>query len=272
MTALLIDEVVRDKSYMSEAIEFAKNYLDGKFVLFEPYQAFPKLQQYGSKAILAKKLLSLRLLRMCDRNATVPTPSNQYDVFQFSDQYIGEIAYLQNNGETVIIFCDPARFKLDVKEIGNTYFVNHYEEECNSKISDWISNGRFDIVQKSKIYVPTVDNPLPNKKLCSKYKKVLDEISCGKADKKSDYITVASEVARRNMYHRDLPVEAKNKRKDKMRRIFSCHYNGTQYVSIDMEKGALEAHDRKGKHLGEYSYEGVQTDPPDKSGKHDITV
>ena len=272
MMALLIDEVVRDKSYMSEAIEFAKKYLDGKFVLFEPYQAYPKLQQYSSKAFLAKKLLSLRLLRMCDRNATVPTLNNQYDVFQFSDQYIGEITYLQNNGETVIIFCDPARFKLDVKEIDNTFFINHYEEECNSKISDWISNGRFDIVKKSEIIVPTVDDPLPNRKLCSKYKKVLDEISYGKADKKSDYITVASEVARRNMYHRDLPVEAKNKNKSKMRKIFSCNHNGTQYVSIDMEKGALEAHDRKGKHLGEYSYEGIQSDPPDKSGKHDITV
>ena len=270
MIALLIDETIRNVPYMNEAIEFVSKYVQGQFVLFEPYGAYPKLQQYNARTQVAKKLLKLRLLKICDRNITKPISNKQYEIFQFSEQYIGEITYLQSNGDTVIIFCDPARFKTNAKEICGVFFINHYAEELNSKISNWISDGRFDLIKESKIIVPTTDCPLPNKDLCSRYKQVLDELSRGKTDKKPDYIAVASEVARRNMYCEDLEVQAKNK--GGMRKIFSCNRSGTQYVSIDMEKGTLEAHNKKGKHLGEYNYYGVQTASPDKTGKHDIIV
>lgn len=270
MTALLIDEAVRDIPYMHEVMGFVSEYMHGKFVLFEPYGAYPKLHQHSAKTFIVKTLLELRLLKICDRNITKPTSNKQYDIFQFSEQSIGEIAYLQSNGKTVIIFCDPARFKTDIKEICGTTFINHYAEELNSKISNWISEGRFDLIKESKMIAPTTDAPLPNSDLCYRYKKVLDELSRGKADKKADFRAVASEVARRNMYCEDHEVQAKNK--GAMRKIFSCKRSGVQYVSIDMEKGTLEAHNKKGKHLGEYNYNGVQTAPPDKTGKHDIVV
>ena len=272
MVSPLIDEAVRDESYISEAIKFVNNYIDGKFVFFEPGAEHYKLHQRSQKAAIVRTLHKLRLLEVIDGRETTKITDTHYDILQLSPEFIGEISYLQEKGKLVAILCDPVRFQLNIKKINDTYFINHYAEELDSIISNWISEGRDDLIKFSKMNIPTTTDPLPNKELCSKYKTVLDEVSHGKADKKSDYITVASEVARRNMYQRDLRVEAKNKNKGQIRRIFSFNNNGTQYVSIDMENGTLEAHNKKGKHLGEYNYEGVQTEPPDKSGNHDITV
>lgn len=272
MISFLIDEAIRDISYTKDAIDFIEKYMYGMFVFFAPGTERYKLYQRSQKAVIVQKLQKLRRLIIYDSSKVQETTNKQYDILQLSAEYIGQISYLQKEGNLVAILCDPARFKTDVKEICGAFFINHYAEELNSTISNWISEGRFDLVKHSSLITPTTETPLPNKELCSRYKSVLDRVSYGKADKKSDYIAVASEVARRNMYSEDLRVEAKNKNKGQMRRIFSFNNNGTQYVSIDMENGTLEAHNKKGKHLGEYNYEGVQTEPPDKSGNHDITV
>lgn len=270
MISFLVDEAIRDISYTEDAIDFIEKYMHGTFVFFAPGTERYKLYQRTQKAFLVQKLQKLRLLKVYDSSKVQEMTNKQYDILQFSAEYIGQISYLQKEGKVVAIICDPARFIQDIKEISGTFFINHYAEELNSIISKWISEGRFDLIKQSILIAPTIENPLPNKGLCSRYKKVLDRVSHGKADKKSDYIAVASEVARRNMYSEDPTIEAKNK--GALRKIFTCNYNGTQHVSIDMEKGTLEAHNKKGKHLGEYSYEGVQTAPPDKTGKHDIIV
>lgn len=271
MTFILIDETVRDVSYLKKSIAFASKYIQGKYALFEPNKTVKNLYQRTNRATVEKYLLSLHhQIELFDSNDVQSYQDSSYDDFQFNEQYIGEIKHLQSHGDIVVVLCDPTRFKIDAKEIDGTFFINHYAEELNSNISNWISNRRYDLVKEHEILVPTSDTPLPNSQLCSNYKSVLDNMSRGKPDKKSDYIAVASEVARRNTYCPDPRAQAKNK--GALRKIFSCNHGNTLYVSIDMENGALEANDKKGKHLGEYNYLGVQTGSPDKTGKHDIIV
>lgn len=269
MTFILVDETVRDLSYMKDAIDFASQYIQGKYALFHPYKAVANLHQQSNKALLERQLIRLRVpIEIFDSNEATGAVDSLYEQFRFSEKYIGEVKYIQRNGHTVIVLCDPIRFKADIKEIDGTYFINHYDEELDSNISRWISDSESDMIKG--IIAPTTEAPLPNEKLCSKYKNVLDTISSGKADKKPDYISVGSEVARRNGYVEDKRVEKLNR--GAIRKIFVCEQNDKVFVSIDVESGNLEAFNKRGKHLGEYGYTGKQTDRRDKSGKHDIKV
>mgnify|MGYP003363433351 FL=1 len=269
MTFILIDETVRDPSYMKDAITFVSNYIQGKFVMFHPYKTVANLHQRSNKATIEKCLLKLRHQTVVfDSNEVREVIDKSYEQFHFSEQYIGQVKYIQANGDTVIVLCDPTKFKADIKEINGTYFINHYAEELNSNISKWISGFRSTLVKG--VIAPTTDMPLPNSKLCSNYKSVLDTISHGKGDKKSDYILVGSEVAYRNGYSEDHKTERLNR--GAIRKIFVCDQADKVFVSIDVENGALEAFNKRGRHLGAYSYIGKQTDSPDKSGKHDIKV
>jgi hypothetical protein len=78
-------------------------------------------------------------------------------------------------------------------------------------------------------------------------------------------------VARINGYVPDPVISSINATDRKKRNIF---FNGKleKYISIDYEKGAFELHDLKGKHLGEYNYQGDLISGADLKGGHDIRL
>lgn len=93
----------------------------------------------------------------------------------------------------------------------------------------------------------------------------------GQRDKLADYQIVGAAVARINGYVADPVISSINATDRKKRNIF---FNGKleKYISIDYEKGAFELHDLKGKHLGEYNYQGDLISGADLKGGHDIRL
>ena len=86
---------------------------------------------------------------------------------------------------------------------------------------------------------------------------------CGQTaeEKKAIYITVGTEAAHRNNYHRKPDISRKNPSYE----VF-VHNLGRYYLSIDKEHGALEVFKAQGKHplhLGEYSFSCVLNKGPE---------
>lgn len=53
--------------------------------------------------------------------------------------------------------------------------------------------------------------------------------------------------------------------------IYSIKKNGVkQYISLDLAHGMFEFHDHKGKHLGEFHFDGSHNKPADLTGGHDL--
>lgn len=98
---------------------------------------------------------------------------------------------------------------------------------------------------------------------------------CGIYGKESNAARVGSEVARRNFYKEEKALSSQEQKLRKsLRSIFSIEKDGKKlYLSIDFEKAnCFELCDHKGKHLGEYRFDGIFSSNADSSGKHDIYV
>lgn len=97
-----------------------------------------------------------------------------------------------------------------------------------------------------------------------------DELTLGESDKKPIYLKIGAEVAARNGYVRADKIAKLNR--NGIRHIFKYEGEDTIYISIDVEHGAIEVFNSKGKHQGEYGYKGELLSSSDKEGKHDIMV
>lgn len=85
----------------------------------------------------------------------------------------------------------------------------------------------------------------------------------------------ADTIARLNGWEFDKGLTDKNKTHDKFRRIYrAAKFSRIAYLSIDFEKPEIffELHDKKGRHLGEYKWNGNRSGEADASGKHNIRV
>lgn len=81
---------------------------------------------------------------------------------------------------------------------------------------------------------------------------------------------LGKEVAYRNGYEKDEYLTRINN--SAIREIFKKHVKNSWYLSTDVESGAIEVCDEKGKHIDEYTYEGNAQGKTDTSGKHDIIL
>lgn len=83
-------------------------------------------------------------------------------------------------------------------------------------------------------------------------------------------------IAELNGWELDEGLTRKNKNSNSYRRIFrsSKFTKGKGYLSIDFEKQEIhfELYNKKGKHLGEYLWDGTRTKESDPTGQHDIYV
>lgn len=136
-----------------------------------------------------------------------------------------------------------------------THFVHHIYRELDSYISELFSCGKM--IKEETLNPPTIEAPLPNKQLCSEYTKIREKvIRDGKLDK-DIFSKLGKEVAYRNGYVFNEEVTRINSAS--IREIFNSKTKSRIYLSIDFEKGAFEVCDYKGDHIGEFSYEGIQT-------------
>jgi hypothetical protein len=66
---------------------------------------------------------------------------------------------------------------------------------------------------------------------------------------------------------------SEQERKKSLRQIFEAGKGKNKiYLSTDFEKGRFEVCDHRGKHLGEYRFDGKRSQEADPSGSHDICV
>lgn len=269
---ILLDEQIRDVKYIKSVIDFTLEFLEGKYVVFHPNKVIKGLNNRSMMAIIEKKLLSSKQFELYDSNEV---KKNTSDIFksvnlEFSEGYVGKISYVEKKNEEIVIVLDPHNFSKDIKKIENKkiFFLNDYKKELNSNIGKWVVQQKF--LKPEKLQKPKLDVPLPNIKLCDEYKQLQDELTSGESDKKPIFLKIGAEVAARNGYVRDNKIEKLNRKA--IRHIFKYKGEDTIYISIDVEHGAIEVFNSKGKHQGEYGYKGELLSLSDKMGKHDIII
>lgn len=99
------------------------------------------------------------------------------------------------------------------------------------------------------------------RKLNDTFKEKMSKCGQTAEEKKAIYITVGTEVAHRNNYHRKPDISRKNPSYE----VF-VHSLAKHYLSIDKEHGALEVFKEQGKHplhLGEYNFSCVLNKGPE---------
>lgn len=269
---IFLDEQIRDVKYINLVIDFSLEFFEGKYVVFHPNQVVKGLNNRSMMAIIERKLLNSRQLKIYDSNEIEKSTSEVFRNInlEFSEEYIGKINYVEKMDEEIIIILDPHNFSKDIKKVADRkiYFINDYKKELDSNIGYWVVQQRF--FKKEKIQMPKLSAPLPNNKLCDGYKQLQDELTLGESDKKPIYLKIGAEVAARNGYVKADKIAKLNR--NGIRHIFKYKGEDTIYISIDVEHGAIEVFNSKGKHQGEYGYKGELLSSSDKEGKHDIMV
>ncbi len=125
-----------------------------------------------------------------------------------------------------------------------------------------------------------IQSPLWNVGLTTAYhttnKDRLDHIKDHPEQKISILSEVADVIAQLNGWELDEGLSKTNKTPDKYRRIYhpAKFSKRNAYISIDFEKPDIyfELHDKKGRHMGEYKWNGEQSGPADNTGLHNIIV
>lgn len=260
-----------DQDYLRQLVDFFQKYFNFDFAVFKGKgNAQGLLNIYSYKAVLETKLQKKGITEVYDKFVTKKDPN--YCELGFSEEFIGKIDEIHNNGEEVIIPVCISKHKKDKKCMNDfVYIINDIYKEIDSNIAKFISEKQY--INEDNIIEPTKREPLPNSELCAYYKKVQDKEVIGKDEneKKSIYRKVAKEVAMRNTYKYDSKVSSMNGSGEKMRRIYKAgNGNRTIYASIDVEHGALEICDSRGKHIDEFSYIGEAQNR--QSSDHSINV
>ncbi len=126
---------------------------------------------------------------------------------------------------------------------------------------------------------PLSDNPLPSVEfsdmlVSNDWDEFRERLKKYPKEKNGMIIKMAENVAEINGYKFNPELSSCNQeRKDSLRQIFEAGKGRDKiYLSTDFEKGAFEVCDYRGKHLGEYSFEGKRTQQADRSGSHDICI
>lgn len=277
MAFILLDndfyEEIEDDGYIDKLINFIEYFFNLDISIFFPsYSTEYSWAEQNMLAVIRRKILKTGKYEILDSSLVTPSTDSSYDQLHFSEEFIGQINYLLENNNDVVIPVVPNKHKLNIKlPKDNVFIINHIYCELESNISHFIQNEIF----MQNIQSPTLSAPLPNKELCKDYYTVQKNMIAERNDKYGTYSKVAKEVAGRNKYIYNKAISLKNKPKSKKadrkkREIYN--FNKKQYISTDFESGCFETYNSSGKHQGEFSYINDRISPPDKTGKHDIII
>lgn len=177
---------------------------------------------------------------------------------------------IKNEVECLLFFSlDNQGYDSDINE--NIKPVKHIYEEVGSHIAELFSEGEH--INTTNFLQATRENPLPNTELCKAYTKKRQEVINKQNNEKiAMYLELGREVAYRNGYKEDCSLTAINSSSTAIRKIFKNNRMNGWYLSIDVENGAFETFDAKGRHMGAYTYEGIVQDCEDNRGTHDIRI
>lgn len=133
--------------------------------------------------------------------------------------------------------------------------------------------------QDCKDYNPTV-TPLWNTAATSAYHNSIKGRLADIPKHPEQKIAILSEcsdvIARLNGWQLDDGLTKLNGNNGAIRRIYRSEKftSGSGYLSVDFEKVDIhfELHNKRGKHLGEYRWDGTKTEDADRKGHHDIDV
>lgn len=150
---------------------------------------------------------------------------------------------------------------------------NLYDRDQAFRLSNFVS--RHDC----KPYNP-VESPLWNTGATGAYHKSVKEKLDSIKEHPGQNIAILSEcadvVAQLNGWELDEGLTKRNKTATRYRRIYRpCKYpRKNAYLSIDFEKPEIyfELHDKRGRHIGEYRWDGFRSGDADITGGHDIKV
>lgn len=277
MAIILVDEdFYKDgdmNEYINDLIHFIDKYFDIEVSVFHPFcNIGNSWAQQNMLATIQLKFQKTGKLEIFDSNMIRPVNDSSYNCLGFSPEFIGQINYLINLYDDIIIPVTQTKHELEIKSPSpHVYIINHIYKELCSNIAYFITNNMF----IHNILKPNINSPLPNRELCKKYYDYQKELIKKGKDKLDTYSEVAKEVANRNTFIFNKKISDKNKSKTNnskknKREIYDS--NNKIYISTDFESGCFEYYNSKGKHQGERSYTDEQLSPPDKTGGHDINV
>lgn len=270
MAKILFDEkfyYCDNLDYFEDAIKFVKTYFDVKTLLL-CYEC-QENSTFNNMRIIIDSLISdiddIEII-MVDNFS-----SCEYDdlmVLNIDTQYLKIIKHYSQLNEDIIFISIENLDAFALKRIGNVYIINHVYKEIDSCFSDFVSENRY----VKNIIKPTKNKPLPNSDLCQLYKQRQNDLmpKKNKDELQALYYSVGKEVIKRNGYKTNQHVSSLNP--SVFGGIFSYDTSKTIYSSVDIEKGAIEIFNYRGKHQDEYTYTGEPRDKQDNKKHHDIKV
>lgn len=269
-------------NYLRDVVNFIEKYLNAKYfssneffsilskILKEPFGDYRETKQ--AKVDIIQKIWKNTDLEEIV-NLDEECSSTYYDELMcsnsdYNDFFWKSINYMIRSSSNCSVFLSLHNHSLTTERIANVHYVKHIFLETNSYLGELFSNGG-DIISKNFIQA-TKENPLPNGELCKRYSQIREkQIQQGEGDI-SFFLELGREVALRNGYIKDDYLTRINN--GAIREIFRTKRKHTWYLSIDVEHGAIEVCDERGKHIDEYSYEGIPQDKHDNTGRHDIQI
>lgn len=102
---IFLDEQIRDVKYINLVIDFSLEFFEGKYVVFHPNQVVKGLNNRSMMAIIERRLLNSRQLKIYDSNEIEKSTSEVFRNInlEFSEEYIGKIKYVEKMDEEIII-------------------------------------------------------------------------------------------------------------------------------------------------------------------------
>lgn len=271
-------EISEKFRYLYSVVNFIDKYLDAKILYSEEtLQLLQKLNkdpfsEYRETRQQKRDIISMIWKHLDD--VTIELDDNKFTLknMKLSSSDKGNELFgkkmnyaIQNDVECLLFLSlDNQEYNETIPE--NIKTVKHIYKEVGSYIAELFSQGKY--INIKNFLQSTKENPLPNKKLCEGYTEIRNQlIKEGKADI-SIYLELGKEVAYRNGYEKDPYLTKINN--SAIREIFKKNVKNSWYLSTDVEHGAIEVCDEKGKHIDEYTYEGNAQNKKDITGKHDI--
>lgn len=255
--------------YFKSTIKFIKKYLDVETLL--PYSEYTSNNTFNNMKIIIDGMIAdidnIEVVLI----DTLMCPQYNHESLKslnISENYLKLIGYYLSLQEDIIFISIENLDTNAIKKIDNIYIFNHIYKEFDSCFAEFVSENKY----IKNIVNPTKSNPLPNFDLCKDYKERQDTLMIGKDVKslQSLYYSIGREVIKRNKYKTNQHVSSLNP--SVYGDIFSFDCSKTIYSSVDIEKGAVEIFNYRGKHQDEYTYYGQPRDKQDNEKHHDINV
>ena len=266
---------VDDFEYLSEVVQFIDQYIELQYFASQsfllrlhnlskdPLKGYRESEE-RKDSIIRKIWQSLDTNEFPDLSQYTPTSipeSYQLPAREDLREYITEIFGYAESGEIdFLLFLAVRNHQCNAKTHGSITFVKHIYKELDSYLAKIFSEGKC--IKCGNVVSPSYENPLPNSGLCKAYSAIRVELISAGMGNISNFKKIGREVALRNGYAFDSYLTKINN--EAIREIFTSKQRPIIHISTDIEHGAFEAFNERGKHLGEFSYEGRMTQKPSK--------